>query len=67
MSLHGDFPELQDYSLVDKNASMSVVINRIKPEVSITVILRFLLTPNWPLVTVRVDFYKQLFGLSVCS
>lgn len=30
-----DFPELRDHSLTDKNASMSVAIKRIKPEVGI--------------------------------
>ncbi|VVC42525.1 WD40/YVTN repeat-like-containing domain,WD40 repeat [Cinara cedri] len=28
-----DFPELRDYSLTDKNASMNLVIRRIKPEI----------------------------------
>lgn len=38
-----DFPELRDFSLTDKNASMTAVIKRVKPEVGIIYIFCFVL------------------------
>lgn len=36
-----DFPELCDYSLTDKNVSMSVVVKRVKPEVGNLIIFYY--------------------------